>query len=274
MDTATTDTVVLIHGLWMTPLSWEHWVTRYEQAGMKVITPGYPGIGQGEEGVAAIRRDMSPLAGLGVQQIVDHLAELISGLDAKPIIMGHSFGGAFVQLLLARGLGSAGVSLDGAGPKGIKALPFSQIKATFPVTKNPANKKRAVPITEKQFHYGFTNNLRVADAKPIYDRYAIPVSGRMIFEAGFANFTPNSPLTLDFTADRAPLLFVSGGNDHAVPPAVQRENYKKHVKKSPGVTAYKFFEGRDHFTCGEAGWEAVADLALDWARSPKAGELA
>ncbi|MGN6724019.1 MAG: alpha/beta hydrolase [Marmoricola sp.] len=274
MDTSATDTVVLIHGLWMTPLSWEHWVTRYEQAGFKVVTPGYPGIGQGEAGVAAIRTDPSPLAGLGVAQIVDHLAEVINGLDTKPIIMGHSFGGAFVQLLLDRGLGSAGVSIDGAGVKGIKALPFSQIKATFPVLRNPANKNRAVPITEKQWHYGFANNLTLAEAKPYYDRYAIPVSGRMLFEAGFANFAAKSPMSANLgNNDRAPLLFIAGGTDHAVPKAVQAENYKKAAKKSSAITAHRLFEGRDHFTCGEPGWEAVADFALEWARNPVAGEL-
>jgi antitoxin FitA len=52
--------------------------------------------------------------------------------------MGHSFGGAFVQLLLDAGYGAAGVSIDGAVVKGIKALPFSEIKSTFPVLKNPA----------------------------------------------------------------------------------------------------------------------------------------
>lgn len=275
MENAATDTVVLVHGLWMTPLSWEHWVTRYEQAGYRVLTPGYPGIGQGEEGVAAIRRDPSPLAGLGVAEIVDHLAEVVDGLDSPPIIMGHSFGGAFVQLLLDRGLGSAGVSIDGAGAKGVLALPFSQIKATSAVLRNPANKGRAVPITEKQFHYGFTNNLTLAQSKPIYDRYAIPVPGRMVFQAGLANFTPGSPMTVDYQNDaRAPMLFISGGNDHAVPPAVQRESYRRHAKASSAITGYKLFEGRDHFTCGEAGWEAVADFALDWARNPTGGELA
>lgn len=271
--TESPDTVVLIHGLWMTPVSWEHWVTRYEQRGFKVITPGYPGIGQGEEGVAAIRKDPSPLAGLGVAEIVDHLAGVISGLDSKPIIMGHSFGGGLVQLMLDRGLGTAGVSIDGIGVKGIKALPFPQLKNAFPVLENPANRNRAVPVTAEQWNYGFTNNLTLEESQPFYDRYAIPVSGRMLFEAGLANFVPNSPMKVNLrNNDRAPLLFIAGGNDHAVPQAVQRENYRK-AAKSSAITAHKLFEGRDHFTCGEAGWEAVADFALDWALAPKAGEL-
>jgi pimeloyl-ACP methyl ester carboxylesterase len=267
-------TIVLIHGLWMTPLSWEHWVTRYEQRGMNVITPGYPGIGPGEAGVAAIRNDPSPLANLGVREIVDHLSAVIGALDTKPIIMGHSFGGAFVQLLLDAGFGSAGVSIDGAAVKGVKALPASEIRSTFPVLKNPANRDRAVPITEKEFHYAFTNNLSVAESKAVFDRYVIPVSGRMLFQGGFANFTPNAATTVNFANDdRAPLLFIAGGNDHILPPAVQHENYQKNAKHSEAITAYKLFEGRSHYTCGEAGWEAVADFALDWALAPTPGDL-
>ena len=81
MERVATDTVVLIHGLWMTPLAWEHWVKRYEQRGLKVITPGYPGVEQGVAGVEALRRDPSPLADLGVRDIFDHLANIVSKLD-------------------------------------------------------------------------------------------------------------------------------------------------------------------------------------------------
>jgi pimeloyl-ACP methyl ester carboxylesterase len=271
---ARTDTVVLIHGLWMTPLSWEHWVAHYERRGMRAVTPGYPGIEPGTAGVEALRRNPGPLADLGVREIFDHLAEVIGALGTKPIIMGHSFGGAFVQLLVDAGFGVAGVSIDGAAVKGVKALPLSEIKATLPVLRNPANLHRAVPITEKEFHYAFTNNLSVEESKAVYERYAVPVSGRMLFQGGLANFTPNAATTYNFANDdRAPLLFISGGNDNILPPAVQRENFEKNAKHSRAITAYKLFPGRSHYTCGEKGWEEVADFALDWSLAPSAGEL-
>ncbi|VWC57175.1 alpha/beta hydrolase [Burkholderia lata] len=269
-----TDTVVLVHGLWMTPLSWEHWVTRYEQRGMRVITPGYPGVQPGTAGVEALRRDPSPLVNLGVREIFDHLARTIAALDTKPIIMGHSFGGAFAQLLLDAGYGSAGVSIDGAAVKGVWALPFSEIKATFPVLRNPANLHRAVPITEKEFHYAFTNNLSLEESKRVYDRYAVPVSGRILFQGGFANVNPNAPTRYNFANDdRAPLLFIAGGNDNILPPAVQRDNFERNANGSRAISAYKLFDGRSHYTCGEKGWEDVADFALDWALAPAAGDL-
>ncbi|MFG3532879.1 alpha/beta hydrolase [Streptomyces sp. NPDC047917] len=228
----------------------------------------------GTAGVQVLRDDPSPLAGLGVTEVFDQLKQVIDALDTKPVVMGHSFGGAFVQLLLDAGYGSAGVSIDGAAVKGVKALPFSEIKATFPVLHNPANKSRAVPITEKEFHHAFTNNLTVEESKAVYDRYSVPVSGRILFQGGFANFTPNATTTYDFANDdRAPLLFISGGNDNILPPAVQRENYEKNAKRSKAITAYKLFDGRSHYTCGEPGWEAVADLALDWALAPIPGGL-
>jgi pimeloyl-ACP methyl ester carboxylesterase len=268
------NTVVLIHGLWMTPLAWEHWVERYEARGFTVLTPGYPGIGQGEAGLQALRDHPEAVAGVGVREVMDHLTEVISELDSPPVIMGHSFGGTFAQLLVGNGLGSAAVSIDGAGVKGIKALPFSELRSTFPVLKNPANNKRAVPLTPGEFHYAFTNTLTEEESKGAYDRYAAPTPGRILFQGGLANFTHDAATTYDFANDeRAPLLFISGGSDHILPPVVQQENYEKNVKHSQAVTAHKVFPGRDHFTCGEPGWEAVADFALDWALAPVRGVL-
>ena len=274
MTTGGDKTIVLIHGLWMTPLAWEDWVARYQARGFTVLTPGYPGVAGGAAGVAALREDPSPLADLGVREVLDHLAGVVDDLPEPPILMGHSFGGTFVQLLLDAGYGQAGVSIDGAAVKGIKALPFSEVRATFPVLKNPANLHRAVPITPKQFHYAFTNTLSAAESQAAYDRYAVPVPARILFQGGLANVTHDAATTYNFANDeRAPLLFIAGGNDHILPPAVQRENYEKNAKHSTAISAYKMFPGRDHFTCGAPGWEKVADFALNWALAPRAGDI-
>jgi pimeloyl-ACP methyl ester carboxylesterase len=267
-------TVVLVHGVWMTPLAWEHWVERYEARGHTVLTPGYPGIGQGEAGLQALRENPDIVAGIGVREVMDYLTKYIGKLDTSPVIMGHSFGGTFAQLLIGNGLGSAGVSIDGAGVKGITARPVSELRSTFPVLENPANSKRAVSLTPGEFHYAFTNTLTEEESQRAYDRYAAPTPGRILFQGGLENFTHDAATTYDFANDgRAPLLFISGGSDHVLPPAVQRENYDKNVRHSTAVTAHRVFDGRDHFTCGEPGWEAVADFALDWALAPVPGPL-
>src|SRR5215472_232141 len=102
------DTIVLIHGLWMTPRCWEKWAGRYESRGYKVLTPSWPGL---EDGVESLRRDPAPLTRLNLAHAVAHHERIIRALDGAPIIMGHSVGGTIMQLLLDRGLGAAGVGI-------------------------------------------------------------------------------------------------------------------------------------------------------------------
>ena len=64
------DTIVLVHGFWVTPLSWEKWVERYEDKGYRVLTPTYPGF---EGGVEALREDPSPIEALTFPAIVEHI---------------------------------------------------------------------------------------------------------------------------------------------------------------------------------------------------------
>jgi len=261
--TTTPDTIVLVHGLWVTPRSWEHWVTHYESRGFTVLTPAYPGF---EVEVEALRADPTPIADADITATLDHLVSVVKSAENPPIIMGHSFGGALTQMLLARGLGAAGVAIDSAPTEGVRVNPVSQIKSLFPALNNPAKRHQAAGFTAKQFHYAFTNTLDEDAANAAYERYAIAAPGRWVWDYGLiANFKPGRQETwVDYSADRAPLLFIGGSEDHIMPPAVNKSN-AKHYKKSPALTEYYEFEGRDHWTCAAPGWESVADHALDWA---------
>lgn len=256
-----TDTVVLIHGLWLTSRSWEHWIPRYEERGFRVLAPTYPGFGE----VEALRADPSPIAKVGISEIADHYEAIIRKLDRPPIIMGHSFGGTVTQLLLDRGLGAAGVVLNSAVVKGIKVVPLAQVRSLFPVLDNPAHRHQAVELTLGQFHYAFTNTLTEEESKPFYERYAIAGPGGIVWEAALLNFSPNSAAQVDFkNASRAPLLFIAGGEDHVNPPAVNKSNYK-HQQESGATTHYVEFADRPHFMMGLSDWQSIADLALAWA---------
>lgn len=254
-------TIVLIHGLWMTPLSWEKWIERYERAGHAVIAPPWPGV---EGGVEALRRDPSPLAGVHAGIIIDHYEGIIRDLDEPPIIMGHSFGGAFTQVLLSRGLGAAGVVIDSAATRGVLSLPLSTLRASGHVLSNPLNINKAVPFSAKQFRYAFGNTLTQAESDAAYRRYAIPAAAHVLFDGALANFQRSSTFEVDYgKSDRAPLLFIAGGRDHVIPASTNRANVKKY--RSPNTVSIKEYPERSHFTVGEAGWEAVSDHALAWA---------
>jgi alpha-beta hydrolase superfamily lysophospholipase len=269
--TKSADTIVLIHGLWMTPLSWEHWVERYTRAGYRVLAPAWPGM---DGTVEQLRADTTPYAHLGVTEIVDHYDAIVRKLDSPPIIMGHSFGGAFAEILLDRGLGAAAVAIDPAPVKGVLRLPLSTLRSGFPILGNPTNAHKAVMLTPQEFHYSFTNTLTEEDSAPVYERYAVPGPGLVLFQGALANFNPHAPTKVDFNNDdRGPLLIIGGGVDHVVPAAVTKEA-AGHYRHSEAITAYKEFPGRSHYTLGQPGWEEVADYALDWATQAIAGKPA
>ncbi|MFE3410537.1 alpha/beta hydrolase [Streptomyces mirabilis] len=254
--------IVLIHGLWVTPLSWEHWIKFYEAQGFTVSAPAWPGH-DGE--VEDLRKDPAGMADIGFEQVVDHYDAIVRRMERPPILIGHSFGGAVVQVLLDRGLGAAGVVVDSAAVKGVKPLPLSTLRSTWPVLRNPANKVKAIGLTAKQFHYAFANTFTAEESQAAYDRYHVPGPARVLFDGAFANFSSKSPTRVDFSnGRRAPLLFIAGGADHIVPPKVNQANFRLYGK-STAITDYEEFAGRSHLTIGQAGWENVADFALNWA---------
>jgi pimeloyl-ACP methyl ester carboxylesterase len=250
----------------MTPLSWEHWTHRFSSRGYRVIAPSWPGL---ERGIDQLRRDPRSIAGIGVTEVVEHYARILRQLPRPPILMGHCYGGAFVQLLLDRGLGAAGVAIHSAPVRGVFSLPLSALRSTLPVLGNPANVRRAVSLTPEEFHYAIANTLTPLGSAAVYDRYQIPGPGRVLFQTALANFNPRAATRLNFGRDdRAPLLMIAGGADHLVPPAVNRENARRY--RSRAVTEFIEFAGRSHFTIGQDGWEEIADYALDWAAAHSA----
>jgi pimeloyl-ACP methyl ester carboxylesterase len=256
------DTIVLIHGFWVTPRSWEHWVTHYEAKGFRVLAPAYPGF---EVEVESLNADTSPIEALTVPQIIEHLEAVVGALDSPPILIGHSAGGVFTQILLDHGFGAAGVAINSAPTEGVKRVPLSQVKASFPVLRNPANRHRAVGFTHDQWHYAFTNTFPEDESRALYERYHVPASGGILWGAALANVQPGHQDTwVDYKNDkRAPLLFIAGSEDHLMPPKIQRSNAKHY--KSDTVTELKEYEGKPHLLPSAPGWEEIADYALDWA---------
>src|SRR4029079_3290205 len=140
-------------------------------------------------------------------------------LESPPIIMGHSFGGAFTQILLDHGYGAAGGVIDSAPTEGVRVPPFSQILSLFPTLSTPANRHRAVGFTKEQFHYAFANTLSREESDKVSQRYHIPPPGSLVWAGPLANFTPgHQDVYVNFSnEDRAPLLFIAGGDDNLMP---------------------------------------------------------
>ena len=228
--------IVLINGLWMTALTWEHWVKLYADEGYHVVARSWPGM---EGDIEQLRRNPSGIAKLGLVELVQHYEQIICQLDEPPIIIGHGFGGLVTQILVDRGWGAAGVAIATAPPKGVFRLPFSTFKVLLSALGNPSNLPGTTSLTPKQFQHAFTNTLSEAESLAVYQRYIVPAPNRIVYQATFANFRRNGATAVNFQNNtRAPLLFVAGGNDHVAPPSLVKANFELY-RSSKAETDYQ-----------------------------------
>jgi pimeloyl-ACP methyl ester carboxylesterase len=253
--------VVFIHGLWLHATSWAPWLELFRQAGYEPVAPGWPGI---PETVEDARANPASIADHGIEDVTRHYAGIIDALPARPVLIGHSFGGMIAEKLLGEDYAAGAVAIDAAQIKGVLPLPLSALRSTLPVFKNPANIHKAVSLTAAQFRYSFGNALSETESDDLYQRWNIPAPGRPLFEAAAANFSLHSPDKVQTrNQDRGPLLLVMGGQDHTVPEAITKSTLKQY-RHSDAVTDLEEFPDRGHSLTVDAGWAAVAEAALAW----------
>lgn len=249
-------TIVLIHGAWLNARSWEGFKARYEAQGYTVIAPDWP---LDDRSPAALRNDPDPaLATIGQRAIVDHYERIIRALPEAPILIGHSLGGVFVQHLLDRGLGVAGVVIDPAPTPGVPIHPHALVSA-LPVFGDLLSFRKAKTMSRRFFARRFAQTVAAADADALYDRYIVPTPGKVYWD-GIIN-----PIKIRWdNPQRAPMLLIAGGKDLIADASMTRAIFRKQ-SRAPALTELRVFPERSHWTTLDKGWEAVADLALDWA---------
>jgi pimeloyl-ACP methyl ester carboxylesterase len=229
-----------------------------------------------EKSVEELRRDPTPIANMRVEDVLDHYERIIQELPTRPIIIGHSFGGTFMQVLVDRGLAAAAIGISAGTVRGIRDLPLNTVKSNWALLRNPFARKKAIMMTPEQFHFGFTNaGFSEEAAKLAYDKYAVPGSRNVLFTVPFSHLRSGTIIKVDWHREnRAPILFLANGQDHVVPASVNWSNYKKYVKENPAaITAIREYPDRPHFSGAMEGWVAIADFALDWAMNPVRGVL-
>ena len=250
-------TVVFIHGAWVTPACWDLFAAFFTERGYRALAPAWP---RKNRTIAQLRADPSAMAGLGVTEIVDHYDAIIRKESEPPLLVGHSFGGLFVQMLLDRGLGAAGVAIDSAPPRGVLATQPSVFNANLPVLLQWGAWKGVVRMTYPQFRYAFANTLTEVDARAAYEAHVIPETGRIFFQAALGS--PAVKVNFANTT-RKPLLLIAGERDHVVAAGLNRSNFRKYARSS-ARTDFKEFPGRAHWIIAQDGWEEVAEYSARW----------
>ena len=257
---ATTATpVVFIHGLWLLPSSWDAWATLFEEAGYVALTPDWP---DDPPTVAGARAEPEVLAKKTLKQVADHTTEIITALDRKPVVIGHSTGGLLAQMLAGRGLSAVTVAIDPGVFRGVLPLPGSVLKGVGPFLVNPRTRGRAITLTFDQFKYGWANALDENEAKSLYDTFHVAGSGVSLVQMGNANLNPWTEAKVDTkNPDRGPLLIIDGEKDHTVPWAIANASYKRQ-QHNAAVTEIKQIPNRGHSLTIDSGWREVAETAL------------
>src|SRR5512133_2229069 len=251
--------VVCGHGLWLLPSSWDRWAKLFEEACYVGLAPGWP---DDPETVEQAAEHPEVVAGKSIGQVADHFETIIRGLDKKPAIIGHSTGGLLTQILAGRGLAAVSVAIDPAPFRGVLPLPISTLKSSSPVLRNPANRARAVPLTNDPCRYAVANAVSEEEAKQLAEDFAVPASGKALWQAALANLNPWTEDKVDTkNPERGPLLLISGELDHTVPPAIVNASYKQQ-QDNPGVTEIEKIPGHGHALIIDSGWRETADTAL------------
>ena len=251
--------IVFVHGLWLLPSSWDRWAALFDEAGYATLQPGWP---DDPDTVEEANAKPEVFAHKTVGQVADHFEVIIRGLNKKPGVIGHSFGGLLVQMLSGRGVAAATVAIDPGPFRGVLPLPLTALKSAWPVLGNPANRNRAIPLTYEQFRYGFANAVSEDEAKELYKTYAVPASGVPLFQAATANLNPWTEAKVDVeNPDRGPVLIISGEKDNTVPWAIANASFKRQ-RRNAGVTEIVKIPNRGHSLTIDGGWREVADTAL------------
>jgi non-heme chloroperoxidase len=257
---ATTATpVVFVHGLWLLPSSWANWADFFNQAGYAPLTPDWP---DDPETIEGARAEPEVLAKKTLKQVADHTTQIVTALDKKPAIIGHSTGGLLAEMLAGRGLSAATVAIDPGVFRGVLPLPLSVLKSSGPFLVNPLNRRRALTLTFDQFKYAWANELGEKEAKELYDTYHVAGSGISLAQMGNANLNPWTEAKVNTkNPDRGPLLIIEGEKDHTVPWAIAHAAYKRQ-SRNPGVTEIVKMPNRGHALTIDHGWREVAATAL------------
>ena len=253
------DVVIFIHGAWVTPLCWRYFEPLFRDRGFNTLAPAWP---FKERPVDDQLRHVDPrLAQVGIPEIVEHHKAIIRKLAKPPVLIGHSFGGLIVQLLLDQGFGAAGIAISSLPPRGVSLVRFlslKPLKKLWSLFGTPFSWRKILPPPKPD-----AEERALRKAQGIQTHF-VPESGRIFWQlfsrAARVNFRNHN---------RTPLLLVACGKDLTFPAETYRRNWEMY-RASKAQSDFVLFPDLTHFSIAEPGHEALAAYCVGRCPLPRA----
>ena len=249
-------TIIFVHGAWVTPLCWRFFAPLFADRGYRTLTPAWPF----KEGPVSdqLSHPDPRLAKVGIPEIVAHFKAIIRSQSKPPVLIGHSFGGLIVQLLLDQGFGAAGIAISSVPPRGVSPV--------GPSAKQAVRRLWKIFGTPSPWR----GILQPPEPAQGIETFMVPESRRIFWQL----LTPAAEVDFRHPA-RAPLLLVACDKDRCVAVETQQRNWQRHCA-SPSRTDFALFPDLTHLGIAEPGSEALAAYCLAWTDdrlAPGAGGL-
>ena len=251
-----TKSIVFITGAFIGNNCWDEWKVYFESKGYKCIAPAWPYKDASPEELRNRHPDFN-IASNRLIDLTDYFAHVVNALPEKPIMIGHSLGGLIVQLLLQRGLGTAGVAIHSFSPEGLRGTKISFLKAIWEAMGFFTSTQKSYMIPFKKWKRIVVNGMSCEEQKQLFYKHATPES-KLIIRDTFKAVTK-----IYFEKKRVPLLLISGSLDQIVSTSLNFESYKKY-EMSNSITEFKIFKGHNHLVFGNATWREEAEFILHW----------
>lgn len=255
MNMAGPSTIVFITGAYVSHACWDNWQVFFQSKGYNTMAPPWPG----KDADTQTMRNRHPdkkLASVTMEEVLAQYAGIIKKLPEKPILIGHSFGGLFAQVLLNQGLAAAAVAIHAVPPQGVFPYELNFLRSNSATLGLFSSLNVPYLMPFKKWQFVFTNGMPVELQQASYDSLVIPESKR----AARGGLTKTA--YVDFKKPHPPLLLLAGTNDHCIPEHLCRRVYKRYRDKN-SVTDYVVNE-RNHHVLGQSTWAADAAFIYEW----------
>lgn len=249
-------TILFITGAYVHHSCWNDWKILFESKGFRTLAPSWPHKDSADAATLRNRHPDKALAGISMSDITDHYTRIIQQLPEKPILIGHSFGGLFAQVLLNRGLGAAAVAIHAVPPQGIIPYEINFLKSNAATLGFFTSLDKTYLIPFKKWQFSFTNGMPFEIQKSSYYDLVIPESKR----AARGGLTKAA--YVDFKKEHEPLLLLAGRQDQCIPAHLCQRVYKSY-KSTKSVTDF-VIKDRNHFVLGQPTWKEDAEYVNNW----------